>query len=204
MADDMRSRQLIDGMDYGRIPFFQGLSKEYIDNLKPNLQIADFKAGEMIFREGDPADAFYVIVAGEATVFIGDGKGGTQEVAKLAKNACFGETALLIGSPRAASIQAITDVTVLKLLKQDFDQIMKQNQDLAAQFAGMLAGRLMSVRHEVYEPKLTPKEVHAKMTQSGVGKATAQGWQLFFLALLSRSSWRDLYQLWGACLSYCP
>jgi len=185
MADDLRSRQLIDGMNYGKIPFFQGLSNDYIDNLKPNLQIADFKAGEMIFREGDPADAFYVIVNGEVKVFVEDGKDGPREVAKLGKNGCFGEMALLIGSPRTASIQAITDVTVLKLLKQDFDQVMKQNQNLAVQFAGLLARRLMSVRYEVYEPKLTPKEVRERMKQSGVSKAIAQGWQLFFLALLA-------------------
>ncbi len=185
MGNDLRSWQLVDSMNYGKIPFFQGLNKDYIDKLKPNLQIVDFKAGEIIFREGDLGDAFYAIVDGKIKVFVEDGKGGTREVAKLAKNECFGEMALLTGSPRSASIKAITDTTVLKLLKRDFDEVVKHNQYLAVHFSGLLAKRLLSVRYEVYEPKLTPKEVHARMTQSGISKANAKGWQLFFFALLA-------------------
>ncbi len=172
-------------MDLGKISFFQGLTPDNIQQLKPNLQIVDYKAGETIFREGDAGDALYIVVQGQVKVFIDNAKGGTREIAKLSRNECFGEMALLTGSPRSASISAVKDTTLLKMLKQDFDRIMKQNQFLAVHFAGLLAKRLSSVKNEVYDPKLTPKEVHARMTQSGVSKANAQGWQLFFLALLA-------------------
>lgn len=185
MSDDARSRQLINGLNFGKISFFQGMSSNNIDKLKPDLQLVDFKAGEILFNEGDPGDAFYVIVDGKVTVFVTDEKGKTSEVAKLTKNECFGEMALLTGSARTASIRAMTDVTVIKLLKQDFDHVMKQNQFLAVHFAGLLSKRLSSVKYEIYEPKLSPKEVHVRMTQSGKIKATTLGWELVILALLA-------------------
>lgn len=183
--DDAKRRQLFSTIDYGMIPLFQGLSRDNIEKLKPNIHIAEFKAGDIVFNEGDPGDAFYVIIDGKIRVFIRDSTGGTRDITSLTKNQCFGEMALLTGSPRSASIQAITEVTAIKLLKQDFDQLMKKNQFLAVHFAGLLARRLDSVRYEVYEPKLSPKEVHARMTQSSISKATTEGWQLFFLALLA-------------------
>jgi formate transporter len=185
MPDDVRRSQTIDTINFKVIPYFSVLSRENIEKLKPNIQVEHFKAGEVIFNEGDPGDAFYVIAEGKVRVSTNNDKNGAHEIAKLTKNECFGEMALLTGSPRSASIQAVTDVTVMKLLKKDFDQVMKKNQLLAVHFAGLLAKRLNSVRHEVYEPKLSPKEVHARMTQSGVSKANTEGWQLYFLALLA-------------------
>lgn len=180
-----RDRKLIESVDFSNIALFRGLTGNNLEKLKPNLEVLHFNANEMVFNEGDPGDGYYVIVGGRARAFIKAGKEGTREVARLGKNEAFGETALLTGAPRSASIQAISELTVIRLSKYQFDEISRKNQFLAVHFAGLLAKRLASTKHEIYEPKLSPKEVHVSMTLSGVSKANTKTWQIFFLSVLA-------------------
>jgi len=175
----------IESINFANIPFFHGLNKINLEKLKSTLEILNFKAGEVIFSEGDPGECMYVILDGKVQVFITDDKGSMRQVARLGKNETFGEMALLTGAPRSASVNAISDLTIIRISKDQFDDLAKKNRFLAVHFAGLLSKRLASTKHEVYEPKLSPKEVHVKMTQAGVSKAYAKVWQLFLFGLLA-------------------
>jgi hypothetical protein len=75
-----------------------------------------FQPGDVIIREGDGADAAYMIVRGRCRAFraVGD----TQEtLAIMGVGDVFGEMALLLDAPRAASVEAVDAVTVLVLDK---------------------------------------------------------------------------------------
>ena len=181
----MSKEKMIDSINFAQIPFFHGLNKNNLEKLKAKLEILNFKAGEIIFNEGEIGDCMYIVIDGNVKVFITDEKGSSHEVARLGKNESFGEIALLTGAPRSASIQAILDSTVIRLSKKQFDDLVKINRFLAVHFAALLSKRLASTKHEVYEPKLSPKEVHIRMTQAGVSKAYLKVWQLFFFSLLA-------------------
>ena len=97
--------------------------------------------GEVVFAAGDPGDAFYVVDEGEAVVSVeaearvaGEGadknaaaataKAKAKEVAHLGKGAVFGELALLTRAPRAATVTAVTDLSLLRLSATDFEAML--------------------------------------------------------------------------------
>lgn len=79
-----------------------------------------FKEKEVIIREGDVGDAFFVIRSGEASV---TQKEKTERVAKLQKGDYFGEAALLHDEQRNATITAITELSALKITRERFQEL---------------------------------------------------------------------------------
>jgi serine/threonine-protein kinase len=74
-----------------------------------------FAAGEIIFREGDKGDAAYMIVAGRCRAYRTAEGGAEETLAVMEPGDAFGEMALILFEPRAASVVAVDDVTVLVL-----------------------------------------------------------------------------------------
>jgi serine/threonine-protein kinase len=73
-----------------------------------------FAAGDVVFREGDKGDAAYMIIAGRCRAFR-TVDGVEETLAVMEPGEAFGEMALILFEPRAATVQAIDDVTVLVL-----------------------------------------------------------------------------------------
>jgi len=71
-----------------------------------------FERDDVVVKEGDAGESFFVITAGEVRVLIDD-LTGQKEVARLPKGAFVGEIGALMGEPRSATVQAIVDVDVL-------------------------------------------------------------------------------------------
>ena len=178
-------RSIINNIDFVKIPFFYGLKQEHIDEVKQCVEVEYYNEGDILFNEGDIGSCLYVIVEGKVRIFTEVEDGITKEITRLGKNESFGEMALLSGSPRSASVQAISRLTVLKISKEQFDNVIAQNKYLSVHFSEFLSKRLFAAKNEVYSPKLSAKEVHASMTQSGIGKSTTKDWRLFFLAILA-------------------
>lgn len=83
---------------------------------------AYLQPGDWVFREGDHATTFYAIESGEVEV-VKEGPEGPQVIAVLGPGDFFGEMALVMDSPRTASVRARTEVEVVILGTQVFDQI---------------------------------------------------------------------------------
>jgi eukaryotic-like serine/threonine-protein kinase len=73
-----------------------------------------FAAGEIVFREGDKGDAAYMIIAGRCRAFRSV-DGVDETLAMMEPGDVFGEMALILFEPRAATVVALDDVTVLVL-----------------------------------------------------------------------------------------
>jgi eukaryotic-like serine/threonine-protein kinase len=76
-----------------------------------------FRPGEIIIREGDVGDAAYLIVAGECKATRKRDE-GEEELVVMGPGDVFGEMALVLDAPRAATVEAIDDVAVLVLDKK--------------------------------------------------------------------------------------
>ena len=79
----------------------------------PGIQPVNFPTGAVIFKEGDKADAVYFLETGSVEVSRNDG-GSKIALAKLGKDAVFGEMALIDKKPRSATVIALEPVTGLK------------------------------------------------------------------------------------------
>ena len=104
---------------------FEGIEAHLLEEIAPDVQVVWKKAGEVIFREGDPGDLLYLV--GEGAVKISkSGRGGQQEtLGVIERGNFFGEMALLDGEPRSAMATA-TDPTLLGAVsEQTFQRILE-------------------------------------------------------------------------------
>jgi len=132
------------------IPLFSGLERIHLAKLIPELERTSFSAGEILFREGDPGTCLYIIIDGEADVFLEDGETGTSNVAVLGRRECFGEMALLTGQPRSTGVRALEDLKVYTLSKEGFDKLLVKHPALAVHFSHVLSTRLAAANEELH------------------------------------------------------
>ena len=95
------------------------------------------EAHEEIFREGDPGDALYLVLEGLVRVHRGD-----HEIAKLGERECFGEMAILDAAPRSATVTADGEVALLKIGREEFQEIMADKPEIALGIIKVLSRRL--------------------------------------------------------------
>jgi NADH dehydrogenase len=82
-----------------------------------------FEAGDFIIHQGDVGDLFYVIVSGEVEVFKELPTGQIVQLAQLGKGEYFGESALLTGRRRNASVRAKSSVDLMCLGRDEFNNL---------------------------------------------------------------------------------
>jgi CRP-like cAMP-binding protein len=101
-----------------RIPLFSDLPEDAFIALFEKCPLQRFDEGQLVFEQGDKADAFYVICAGTARVFRTDG-GVRKDIATIEEGSFFGEMALLSEAPRSASIEAASEDTQVLAISAD-------------------------------------------------------------------------------------
>jgi len=109
-----------------QIPLFANLKKSDLKALAKLVKHTRPTAGSEICRQGRPGHTAYLVESGELRVLHVDPQGIRQEVARLEPGAFFGETSLLLGEPRDASVQVVQDATLLSLSKDDLDQLLSE------------------------------------------------------------------------------
>jgi uncharacterized protein YhbP (UPF0306 family) len=121
----------------------EGLPTQLGDTFTSSLQSLEVPAGEMIVREGTPADKFFVIVDGEADVLRGE-----QVLETLTSGQLFGEVSIMREQPRSASVRARGDVKLLALDRDRFRDLIAQAMEITPDFDEILRARLDAQRTE--------------------------------------------------------
>ena len=100
-----------------------------------------YKAGDIIFKEGDPEDTMYFIKEGKVEISkkMGDAE---QVLAFLGPNDFFGEMALISKAPRSASAKAVTDTTVIVFNRKQFMSLLKTRGEVVLKIIEVLIKRL--------------------------------------------------------------
>ena len=109
---------------------FQFLPDEYFEKIVPLLQEEEYEFGDIIVRQGDPADAFYVLVSGRARVLKIDKNGNEIPLSTLKPGDSFGEAALTEGGVRTATVHCSTAVEVLRLDRSDILALAEEVPEL--------------------------------------------------------------------------
>ncbi len=93
--------------------------------------------GEEIFAEGEAGDALYLVLDGKVRVHRND-----RVIAELGERECFGEMAILDAAPRSATVTAVSDSNLLKISREDFQEIMSEKPEIALGIIKVLSRRL--------------------------------------------------------------
>jgi len=98
-----------------------------------------FDISEIICRENDPSEEFYIILSGVVEIF---SEKNNQAIATLSEGEFFGEISLLIGTPRTATVRALTIDTVLFVVeRQQLQKLLSEHKELGEQIALKLSER---------------------------------------------------------------
>ncbi len=122
-------------------PLFSGLSQWELKSISQLMRLAEYKKDDAVYREGEGASSFYVVVSGrfEASASLGDRK---KVLAYLRRGDYFGEMSLLTDEPHSATIRALSDSLLLELKKDDFKKIIEHNASVALEISRRLSARL--------------------------------------------------------------
>jgi CRP-like cAMP-binding protein len=104
-------------------PMFEKLEPSEIMEMIHIVEVEMYKAGDIIFKEGDTGDAWYVLYHGAVDV-LKHGAGGEKKITSLGPQACFGEISILDGSPRSATIRATEDSVVFRVPRGAFVELI--------------------------------------------------------------------------------
>jgi len=104
---------------------FAAMPPAHISRMLHRFETLNVTRGQVVIREGDPGDYYYVINTGRAQVtrMIG---GVSMPLADLKSGAAFGEEALISDTHRNATVSMVTNGTLLRLAKSDFIEMLKK------------------------------------------------------------------------------
>jgi CRP-like cAMP-binding protein len=98
-----------------------------LQRLLQSMQSVPVTAGDVVIREGDEGDYFYIMKKGRCSVTRKVASNGWEvPLAELTTGDCFGEEALVSEARRNATITMLTDGTLMRLSKRDFLELLKK------------------------------------------------------------------------------
>lgn len=109
-----------------KIPLFAKLGRDDLEAVAGLLKRMEYPAGAEISRQGRPGVTAYYVESGELRVLYVDQQGVEREVGRLGPGAFFGQTSLLLGELRDATVEVVQDATLLYLNKEDFDRLVQE------------------------------------------------------------------------------
>ena len=122
---------------------FAGLPVPRLEAAARALEPVPITAGQVVVRQGDPADRFYVIAEGTVRVTqVPDGGGAETELRTLEAGDVFGEIGILRGSPRTATVTATTDGALLALDAPEFLELVGSGPGLSSRLLDLYRGSL--------------------------------------------------------------
>ena len=107
-----------------------------------------FDAGQVIFNAGDVGDSAYVIIDGTVEISVPT-PSGPIVINNMGKNDLLGEIAIVGEVPRTATAKALTKLETLKISKELFMKIIRENPDAAIELIKILASRLASTTNQL-------------------------------------------------------
>ena len=129
------------------VALFSACTDKELDRLARHAEIVDFRAGDVLMREGEAGHEFYAIIDGEVGV-----TSGGETVAKLGPGTYVGEQALLDPGPRTATVTALRDTQTVLLSSREFYAAIDDVPGLSRK---LLAGMAKRLREATAHPPVT-------------------------------------------------
>jgi CRP/FNR family transcriptional regulator, cyclic AMP receptor protein len=142
------------------VPFFDQMSHRHLKNVSGIMFERSYDAGEVIFEEGQPGAALFLILEGRVAIELCR-QDNTVVLATLEKGAFFGEMALVNEAPRSADARALDDTWALALYRNDLSELIHRDPQAACQIyrslASMISDRLRLTNELVHEESAPQK-----------------------------------------------
>ena len=122
------------------VPMFASLTQDFIDVLRNKVELVRYSKGDVICRQGDIADSFYLVRLGFVKISEPH-PGGDLVLAYLGRGGYFGEIGLLGGGRRTATCTALDHVELVRIHADEFHQMMEQFPEVHESLAALARER---------------------------------------------------------------
>ncbi len=136
-----------------RVPIFSHMDPVKLKLLVFSSDRLDWNAGDYVFHHGDSADCAYLILSGSVDV-VSEANGQEVVLTSLEKHELLGEIAILCDIPRTAGIRAREDLTMLKIRKDHFFNLVSQNPEVGIPIMKELALRIEATTRMLAEANM--------------------------------------------------
>lgn len=131
-----------------RVPLFSGVAPAKLKLLAFTSDRVSFDEGQILFKQGDPGDAAYVVLSGSADVLV-NSQSGEIKVATLEPNSIVGEIAIICDVSRTATVRASAPLETLRIRKEHFLKMLAEFPEMAVEIMRVLADRLSHTTAEL-------------------------------------------------------
>jgi CRP-like cAMP-binding protein len=117
------------------VDIFEHATVEQLGRIAGLTEEVHFKPGEIIFEEGQPGDAFYLLLSGQVLI-----ERNGNPLREMKEKEAFGTLEVLDFHPRAVTAKAIDQVRALKLNGQEFHDLLSLDIEMVQAVFRMLCG----------------------------------------------------------------
>jgi NTE family protein len=149
-GEDPARRELL--LRLAALPLFAGLDAQTLGDLADTMEWLVLPGGAELFAQGDVSDALYVVVHGRLAASRRDDEGRVRPLGAVAPGECVGETGLIAGEPRSASVIAMRDSELLRLSRAAFERLIASHPQSMLSMARLALRRFGNARGPVSVP----------------------------------------------------
>ncbi len=152
-------------------PVFADLPGAMLERVAALAENVTLHRGEWLFREGELADAVYLVRVGHLEVLRdveSETEGTLEAINTLTRGAVLGELALLSSSTRSASVRALRDTELLRIAKPHFEELLRSEPELALSLTRVLSAQLQASRAIPVARRARPVTIALRAAGQGV------------------------------------
>lgn len=131
-----------------RIAVFRGLKPLMVERLIAPASVSTLREGEILFRQGDPALAFFIMIEGWTKLYRVTFAGDEAVIHVFAKGDSLAEAVAFTGSPYPATAEAVSDVRVVRIPAEHVVRCIRDMPDIAL---AMIASTSSHLHHLVQQ-----------------------------------------------------
>jgi len=145
-----------------QVPIFADLTPEALTSLAANGRYDAARPGQMLFREGDPGNALYVVIKGEVRLSRRDPAGQEVALATMRPGMVFGELALIDGEPRSATAVAVGVCGFFIIERDDFMKLLSSSPRILGDLMVGMSGKIRETNTEYFNAILAQERLRAE------------------------------------------
>ncbi len=130
-------------------PLFQEMSPAELERLAAGCSLHRLSRGEMVFRVGEPCEAFHVTVTGQVKLFVISPAGAEKVIEIIGPGQSFAEALMFTGRPYIVNSQALSDALVLSIGKAVVVEGIESDPRFAMRMLAGISRRLHGLVHDV-------------------------------------------------------
>lgn len=127
----------------GLVEFFGPRRRDLIDEIVDAVEWVTYGPGDLIFEQGDPSDAAYLVVAGRLRLHAVDDDGADRVETEIGRGELIGEIGILDDQPRTATVWATRDTTLARLSAEAIGTLNQRHPGLLISVSKRIVDRLL-------------------------------------------------------------